>query len=241
LSVLAITHEGKSDTEKWVKDKDARYAYAYDTSSRLMSEFGFTGLPSAMLIDATGVVRWTGHPASIRESDIESALAGALPIPMWEWPKEATGVRKALQKQDYQKALEAAQKLDDGEQYVAAVRGVIAGRLASLETKFEAGDFLGAYETAKVLKKVFKGLPEQDRVNEIYDKIKDDDAAQEVIKGQEDVADIAEEAAELRKKKDAEDLLDDLRKVQEKYAGTFAAEQASELADKIRKMLPKLR
>lgn len=218
-----------------------RYGYAYDKSRRLMNELGASGFPSAALIDANGVVQWVGHPASLKSSTIEKALVGALPIPMWEWPKSASGVRKALQKTDYATALKKALELEGGDTYVEAVRGVIAGRLSSLEQAFAIGDFLGASESVKELKKSFKGLPEQDRVNEIDDAIKSDKSAGAVIKAQKDIVKLAEEVAELRKRKDAEKILDKLRKIQQKNAGTYAADQAGELADDIRKLMPNLR
>jgi uncharacterized protein YydD (DUF2326 family) len=76
---------------------------------------------------------------------------------------------------------------------------------------------------------------------EIADAIADDKDAQEVIKAQKEVAKVAEEVAELTKRKDAEKLLDRLRKVQQKSVGTFASDQAGKLADEIRKLLPGLR
>jgi cell fate (sporulation/competence/biofilm development) regulator YlbF (YheA/YmcA/DUF963 family) len=237
-----VTDEGKNLTEKWIEDKGVRYAYAYDTSGKLYRETGGTGsLPHAALIDPAGIVRWKGHPGSISESEIEKALVGALPIPMWEWPKEASRVRKALQKEEYAKALEEAAKVEDGQSYVDVVKAVITGRLERLAAAYEMGDFLTAQESAKVLGKAFKGLPELEKVEEIRASVAGDDKAQAVIKAQEEIADLRAEADELRKKKDAEKLLDELREIQKEMSGTYAAEQASQLANDIRKALPGLR
>ena len=174
------------------------------------------------------------------EATIESALVGALPIPIWEWPKEAASVRKALQKADYAKALEAALAMKEGAAYVDTVKAVIQGRLDGLVAAFDEGDFLSASESGTALRKAFKGLPELAKVEEILTRIKEDKDAQTIIKAQEAVLELAAEAEELTKKKDAEKLLDELRKIQQKSAGTFAAKQAGELADLVRKKLPGL-
>ena len=81
----------------------------------------------------------------------------------------------------------------------------------------------------------------RNHVSNIYSKLQVVDRAQAVIKAQKDVAKLAAQAAELKKRKDAEKILDKLRKVQQKHPGTFAAEQAGDLADQIRKGMPNLR
>lgn len=244
LTVLAITPEGEKLTEDWIEDKGARYAYAYDKSGKLMRELGQSGFPSAALVDPGGRVIWTGHPASIRGRQVEEAIRGAIPTPLWEWPDSASDVRKALQKSKLAKALEAAADMEeDGERYTQIVRDLIDARLQGLIEAFEMGDFLTAVETADELEDAFDDLPEAEKVEEIQDKIDDHPDAKDIIKAQEDVAELAAEADELGQhdRDDAEELIEELREIQQDHPGTYAAKQAGDLADRVRKMMSRMR
>ena len=240
---MSVTDEGTGPTEKFMEDYGVEYAVAYDKGGKLARWFGVRGIPDAALVDPSGTVVWKGHPGNLTSADIEKALDGALPMPMWEWPKSASGVRKALQKGMYGTALTQAQKLegDEAETIVAAVRGIIDSRMATMKSANEMGDFLTASELSSSLAKALKGMPEGDEAGALADKLKGDSDVQAVIKGQKDVAKLAEKANELKKKKDADKLIDKLRKLSEKHAGSYAATQAVELADAIRKKRNDLR
>ena len=41
-----------------------------------MEAAGRDGIPSAFLVDTKGKIAWIGHPMSLKEAEIEAALAG---------------------------------------------------------------------------------------------------------------------------------------------------------------------
>src|SRR4030095_9103997 len=132
LSVLGVTDEGASDTEKWVESKGVHYAYAYDKGGKLARYFGVRGIPHAVLIDAAGPGVWKGHPGSLDDTTLESALKGALPKPVWEWSGAAKGVKAALSKRAFKSAIDQAAKLDaaaSGPEILAALQGILRARV----------------------------------------------------------------------------------------------------------------
>ena len=241
LTIIGVTSEGAGLTDKWVEQKGARYGYAYDKSSKLMRQLGVSGYPSAVLVDPSGNIAWKGHPGSLRGADIEGTLSGALPKPLWEWPRSATGVRKAVQKGQLAKALKEARKLKEPEEMVSIVTAMIDGQIAALNEAKERGDFLKAYGLSSSLKKSLKGLPEEDTVKAVYEEIKDDKGAQEVIKAQKGLQKLVKQSMELKKKRAAEKLIGKCRKVMEQHPGTYVAEEADALLEGIRKLLPTLK
>lgn len=244
-----MTGEGKSATEKWVEEKRAAYGYAYDTGLKLMRELGLSGFPSAVLIDPSGTIVWSGHPASLQGGTLEPHLEGAFSKPMLEWPRSAKRVRSALARRDYAKALAAAEKVEgaEGAEILAGIRGIIAGRMAALEQAREKGNYLLAQNLADELEDELSGLPEGEQAAEILDALKDDDEVQRVIDGQEEVLDLREDFDELvekgkrGKKDDADELIEEYQEICEEYAGTYAEEQARGYIEKLMKMRSLLR
>lgn len=217
------------------------YGYAYDKKLELMNAFGLRGFPSALLVDPDGVVVWKGHPGALNDAAIEPYLAGTLSTPLFDWPDEAKAVKKAFVKGDMKKALEAAAKLEGDFDAAAEIRAVISGKVEALRAAKEQGNVLGACELAKDLTKRLSGLPEADEAKAILAELKKDKACQTVLKAQKEIAKIREDAAELRKKKDADKLIDKLRKVMEKNPGTYAYDEAQELSKELMQMKAELR
>ena len=110
-----MTAETPKDTDPWMKSLDGKYAYAYERSGKLMSELGCNGYPSAALVNASGMVIWVGHPASIPNNLIQEAIKGALPKPVYEWPASASAAAAALRKKKYADAIGAAAKIPDAD------------------------------------------------------------------------------------------------------------------------------
>jgi len=230
LSILAVTSEGASETEKFVAKNEMQYAYAYDKGGKLARHFGVTGIPHAVLIDASGTVVWKGHPGMLEPGEISRATSGALKKPLFDWPSEARTVRSALQKGAYKAAIDAAAGLGpdaDGDSIRSTLQAMVASKVASLKDAREMGDFLGAEELAKTFAKELSGLPEADEVARIAAEVGADDNAQSVIKGQKKIAKIRDKGPS--KKKDIERAIDDLRKLKKEYAGTYVETEAEAL------------
>lgn len=230
LSIIGVTGEGRSATEKWVEEKGTTYAYAYDKGGKLARELGVSGIPAAFLIDPTGTVVWSGHPGNLDAGTIEKSLEGSLARPLWEWPDSAKGVKKALEKRKWAKALDEAADLgEDGVEIAASLQKLIGMRAARLAALHEAGDYLPALELAEALVKEFKDLEEGDKASEILSFIKKDSQAKKIVKAQEDLRELDPWAVE--KSRDAKKVKHVLENIIEDLPGTVPAAQARVMLD----------
>jgi len=226
LSVIGVTHESARDTEPWIARHGPEYAYAYDKGSKLTSRLGVNSWPRAVILDANGTVIYNGHPQLVTDELLERAVAGALPMPLWEWSGAAKSVRSAMQKRSYRAALAAATELgeqDGGPKILAAVQSVIQGKVSAMEGALKNGDFLEASRSSEMLQKDLAGLPEHEKAVQIAEKIAGDDAAQKVIKGQLKLAKLLER--EVSSKKDVANLTEELKKLKAEYAGSIVDKQ----------------
>ena len=231
-----MTDEGKSITEKWVASKKASYPYAFDKGGKLARRFGVTGLPTAVLIDATGTVVWRGHPGRLGAEQIRPALDGALKTPLFNWPKEAEGAKKALVKGQVAKALELAKKVEGGADIVSSIQGLIDKRMADMDTAFAKQNYYLAMTLAEENVKGLAGLPQATEAAELAKRISDDGELKKLVKGQKKLADIRLEMGSIGKKKDADKLIKSAEKVGKSYKGTVVADQANELVGKLNKL-----
>lgn len=179
------------------------------------------GIPYAVLVNASGKVAWRGHPGGLTDATIEEALEGALPTPLWEWPKSADGVKKALQKNSLAKALAAAEKV--GPEYVTVVRGAIDAHVAGMKAAYEDGDFLEAQTMAEAGEKSLKGLSEAEVCAETLQAIDGDKEAKRILAGQEKLKKLVDKAREETGKKKVRAAVKDIEKLMEDYPGTIVA------------------
>jgi len=228
-----VTSEGKSPTEKWVEEKGADYAYAYDKGEKLFRALGGTGLPHAALIDPSGTVVWKGHPAGLTAKTIEEHLDGTLETPVFEWPDSAKNVRKALQKEQYASAIDVAEKLgDEGAEIASQLRRMVAARLAGLRKLYAEGDYLGVEVMGERCARAFAKLPEGEEAEALLKQLSSDEEAQRILDVQKD---IDRTISGRIKKKDRERILEDLREITREYAGTAAARDAERAMAALRK------
>lgn len=232
-----MTNEPKSKTEPWVEKHRARYPYAYDPKAALMRYFGVTGIPHAVLVDPAGKIVWRGHPTQLGDATVEASLKDALEVPMWEWPAAAQGVRKDVLARRWAGALEGAQQLSEeheGPQIAKAVRALMEARVQRLRGTKEQGNLLDARELARSLVEELEGLPEKQQAVEVAAAIESDPSAQSVIAAQQRVRALRD--AGLRKKKELQAAMDELRKIQKEQLGTYAAEEARLLLERLQQM-----
>lgn len=183
-----MTDEGKGDTEKWIAAKGAKFAYGYDKGGKMSTFFGVTGIPHAVLIDASGTVVWRGNPGGLTNEIVEQHLAGALPTPIWEWPDSAKKVRTALQKRQFAKAIEEARALgEEGASITGALETMVKGKVAALKAAADSADWLTVEEGGKELVKELSGLAEAEEAEALLDRLKGDKAAQAVAGAQKEI------------------------------------------------------
>lgn len=76
LSVVGVTAATEEEVAALGETK-VEFASALDPKGVFEAAAGVTSVPSVMLVDAKGVVRYQGHPAAINEKQIERLLAKA--------------------------------------------------------------------------------------------------------------------------------------------------------------------
>jgi len=218
-----VTSESKAETEPWVKEKGAKYAYAYDKGGKFQNAMGVNGIPHALLVNSQGAIVWEGHPGSLNEEEIRKALTGALKRPLWDLPKTFAPVKTAFLKGDFATAIKAASAMpgDDAKQLAETIKSVVAGTLASADKKKSDGDFLGAQKDYQRLAKGVKGLPEEQAVAEGIAFLTKDADAVKGIKLQKELEKILELPA--KSKGDKAKRREALETFATKNPGTFAA------------------
>jgi thiol-disulfide isomerase/thioredoxin len=73
LLVIGITSEAETDLQPM--DVSLDFPSAIDTQAKLLTAFDVTSVPSCVLIDSTGVVRYFGHPAALDIRKLQLLLA----------------------------------------------------------------------------------------------------------------------------------------------------------------------
>jgi len=230
-----VTGEGVKETEEWIAEKGAKYAYAYDKGMKVMTAFGLGAYPSVVLIGADGVVLHAGSAGGATDKLIEKPLVGALPKPLHEWPASASSTKSAFLKRKYAEAISAAAKVpesDGGPALKAALEALVKSRVESVKAARQAGDYLTAIDGSRELVKQLAGLPEQAEVKVVSDELAKDEAAQTVARAQKKVRDMR--GQRLGKSKEREKALEDLQKVVKEHPGTKAAEEAQAFMAELR-------
>ncbi|HRQ90722.1 MAG TPA: TlpA disulfide reductase family protein [Bacteroidia bacterium] len=74
LQIIGISNEDQATITAFRQRTKMDYSVASDPSNRLHQHFGVRGIPSAVLVDAAGVVKWTGHPMELDDGKIAMLL-----------------------------------------------------------------------------------------------------------------------------------------------------------------------
>lgn len=239
-----MTNEGKGDTEKWIKEKGAQYAYGYDRGGKLKAKCGITGIPHAYLLDASGKITWEGHPGELTENTIKDSLAGALKRPIWELPKEFAKVKAAIVKNDLPTAVKEAQAVagdtgapPESKAVLDEVMGMVTGSLNAAETSAKTGDYLKAQRSYTKLVKSLSGLPEAATAKQALDDLNKNPQALAGIKAQLELDKVLEmpdkKASDRTAKQEA------LNAFKKKYPGTYAYSDADRALAALAKAAPK--
>ncbi len=231
-----MTSETKASTDKWIKEKGAKYAYAYDRSKKFMSLVGVTGIPHALLIDSTGRVLYSGGAGGYSEELMKQAMTGAAKTPLWELPKDFAKARAAIVKGDFAAALKDCETLAANQKVTAeaealkvTVKAMVEGRLGGAKSAGEAGDWAFAKDTYEKLAKGCVGLPEEKTAKEALTAIAGDAEAQKGLKAQKALEPLL--AMPDKKAKDREAKVAALKAFAKKHDGTFAGKKAGQTAD----------
>jgi hypothetical protein len=231
LTVLAVTGEGKAQTEPWIEANKAIFGYAYDKGGKFMNRCGVTGIPASVLIDAGGKVVYFGSPQGVTNDLVSKAVQGALKTPLYALPKEMSKVRSLLAKDNIAGAIaecdSLAKKPNAPEQAAStaeALRSLVVSNIEAADSLSASGDWLGAQQGLERMLKAAKGMPQEAAAKEKLAAIAKNSDAQKEIKAQKALERILSQP--VKKAKDVEELVETLKSFAKKNAGSFAAKAA---------------
>ncbi|MEZ5993413.1 MAG: TlpA disulfide reductase family protein [Planctomycetota bacterium] len=75
LQIISVSDEGAGTIEPFIKNNNMDYPVAQ--ARGVLGKYGRRTIPSAWLIDASGIVVWEGHPGQLTGQSIDAALSGA--------------------------------------------------------------------------------------------------------------------------------------------------------------------
>lgn len=221
--------EGVRKTVAWVEQHEAEYAYAYFDGSALSRSVGQQAWPHAAVIGPDGTLIYSGHPSGLTEALIEEHLEGAITKPIFEWDDAVSKVADALRAKELGKALKEAQKLvekgvTDADVALATAQMMVDAAVRSVVNTFEAGNFLDAHTNAERYVDQLKGLEAAEKLQAIIETCETDETAKTVIGAQRKLRSLL--TKRLRKKRDADSLIEKLRAMAEEHEGTYVVVEA---------------
>lgn len=74
LVVIGLSDEAEADVRK-MKSPKIEYSIAIDTAATTSRAIQVRGIPHAIILDPTGIVRFEGHPANLNEKNLAGLLA----------------------------------------------------------------------------------------------------------------------------------------------------------------------
>jgi peroxiredoxin len=108
VTVLAVTSESAEDVQAFLDERKTMFAIGLDADGVVRKQYmrESDGIPAVFIVDAKGLVAWTGHPMSGLERVLGKILAGTFDRGLAEKTAQAEKeLQAALQIQDYEAAL----------------------------------------------------------------------------------------------------------------------------------------
>jgi len=169
LRVIGISSEPLSRIEAvMVTDHGAKFWMGSDPDRATLRPFGGGGIPHAYLVSAGGTIVWDGHPASLKDDQIETLLADVFdPKLDRELHKSLNSLVKQYEKGQYGKAWSGAAKhIESGDRDLTADATYLREKCdkaaafykGSVERAVKNKDFDGAYDDLQTIAKDFAGM-----------------------------------------------------------------------------------
>ena len=247
LRIVSVSSETSSKIESvMIKDLGAKFWMASDPSRTTIRPFGGGGIPHAYLVDTMGKVVWDGHPASLKDSQIEGLLAFAFdPKLDREVHKSLKGLVKMYRKGQFGKVFAGAVKFLASEQRAVSsdakylqdkCTAAATFKKSVVETAIKDRSYATAYDILKILPKDFAGMEVATWAAETKAKLDSDDKVKLEMKAWKAYAKInAREMKAGGKAKKLMPLIKKYRNVAKKYPGTRAADIAEKAAARLTK------
>lgn len=218
LHVLGVTGDEADRAAEWLGRLGARYPHARDATLAFQVELGFRPLPSAVLVDATGIIVWQGNPADLPLERVEAALEDAAARPALLWPEE---VRAPLRRGRLGEAREGALALgDSGAELARFLERCVERRLALAEGALAQGDFLAAEDYATELEAGLAEGVQRARATAVRAAIAADEAARARLAVQRGLAELWRSVSTVETAAAADELAERIRALATAHPGT---------------------
>lgn len=187
--VVGVSNESKGVVEKFIADKGVKYPIAIDPPAG--SAYGVRAIPDALLVGADGRVVWTGHPAGLKEAEIEQSLQKVTFIP--PLPERHAKYNATLRQRKFGKAYldikkattEGKIKTEEAQPTLAGMEARMKGLLEESEKSRGEGDFYTAGKSLHELKIAFAGTDEAKKAADRLKELEKDQKARDQIKAVE--------------------------------------------------------
>ena len=183
LVVVGVTDEPKSLVGPDVQKKKMKYPVASSVGSDFMAQYGIKGFPSAFLIDADGMVVWSGHPGGFEESMLTDLLAKVQPLPVL--PEANADITKLFESGNFAKAWTALQKAQAKAPDDTALKAASEGLTKTVQTKLDAakeavddGRFGDAQRLYRALIESYAGVPGAEAAKPSLDELEEEPGRQ---------------------------------------------------------------
>ena len=163
MSIVGVTDEAATKIKPFIESKGINYLIAIGRSAGYQAR----GIPASWLIDTKGNIVWEGHPAGLKDQQIEELVKAYSPLPSLELGgdlKKASAYVKAGRLGDGIKALTKFLKkptddslVADAEKGLKSLEEFGAGQLAAVEEAAKKGDYDVVLTSLELVEKSFKG------------------------------------------------------------------------------------
>ncbi len=163
MSIVGVTGEPATKIEPFIKDKGINYLIAIGGAPGYQTR----GIPHAWLVDTKGSIVWEGHPASLKDQQIEALVKDYRP---WPTLKLGGGLKKASayvnggrlgdgikELTKYLKKPKDDTVVADAEKALKRIEDFGVTSLAEAEAAITKGDYDVALTAFNVVEKAFKG------------------------------------------------------------------------------------
>jgi hypothetical protein len=244
LAIVCVSKQAPSAIETFIEELQPEYPIVAEASDS-MRAYGRSSYPSAFLIGPDGRVVWDGHPASLDNGTIETALESVRVLPAF--PDVLGRAARYFEDLKYGKALKAveaelARERLEGDDLSAAeairdwFHWYAASNLEDAARQMEEGAFYEASLTYERIEDLFDGHDFETQAKDALKDLLDDADRKREVKAGERLARIL--AAIAEEDADPEEALRMLRPVLgRKYEDTRAGREAAAMAEELRARL----
>lgn len=239
LRILAISKEPPEKLKPFIEERGITYPVGI---AKAWDDYGSGGIPRAYLIDPSGEVVWTGHPAGLKDSTIEKHLRKTKDF----WIRDVhPAVRSAASAFEKGKMTDAAAKAKELRSQEGAERRVItdADHVLARVTAVKAF-FQGRADAAFAIGDYDKGIDHLERIEKYFAGSDDADAAAKKIAELEKDPEVKKEMAASKKLRKLENQIEragdskkKLLSVEKKVVKFMDKHEGMKVADRARQLL----